>query len=155
MIPGTERAVATLSNFATGYTHGTGMGTSTLDKLDGTSFLMESQTDRLGLQRWIQDSMNGIVDQDGGMLSKQEALRSLGHLMIGTMSPMLDKGLPNPDNVRPLTGDTKELSAFFEEMVKRVGNGERVQFKLDELEQVRVPKLPPDLMHVAANRRGR
>lgn len=155
MIPGTERAVATLSNSATGYTHGTGMGTSTLDKLDGTSFLMESQTDRLCLQRWIQDSMNGIVDQDGGMLAKQEALRSLGHLMIGTMSPMLDKGLPNPDNVRPLTGDTKELSAFFEDMVKRVGNGERVQFKLDELEQVRVPKLPPDLMHVAANRRGR
>jgi len=113
-----------------------------IDYLDGGKFLLESQTDRLNVQQWTQDSINGIIAQKGDMTKKIEALQTLGHLFVGTLAPELD-ALPNPDNVQARSGGEEQFDAMYQQKLADVAAGKSVQLRIGGLKSTNTGQTIP------------
>ncbi len=96
----------------------------TTDKIDGGAFLLTTQSDRLNLQQWCQDSINGIIQQKGDMDNKLKALQTLGHVFYSTLSPALDK-LPNPNNVQARSGQEDIFNSMYQQKLSEIQAGEQ------------------------------
>lgn len=121
-----------------------------IDYLDGGKFLLESQTDRLNVQQWTQDSINGIIAQKGDMAKKIEALKTLGHLFVGTLAPELD-ALPNPDNVQACSGGEEQFDAMYQQKLADVAAGRSVQLRIGGLKSTKTGQtLAPEQLKALA-----
>ncbi len=120
------------------------------DKIDGAEFLMENQTDRLNLQQWLQDSINGVIAQKGDMTDKLETLKALGGMFEGTLAPELD-ALPNPDNVQARSGGEKQFDAMYQQKLADVAAGKSVQLRIGGLKSTKTGQtLAPEQLKALA-----
>lgn len=149
-----DRAVAdfTISHTGSNYhsKNGEKLSDELIDYLDGGKFLLESQTDRLNVQQWTQDSINGIIAQKGDMAKKIEALQTLGHLFVGTLAPELD-ALPNPDNVQARSGGEEQFDAMYQQKLADVAAGKSVQLRIGGLKSTKTGQtLAPEQLKALA-----
>lgn len=149
-----DRAVAdfTISHTGSNYhsKNGEKLSDELIDYLDGGKFLLESQTDRLNVQQWAQDSINGIIAQKGDMAKKIEALQTLGHLFVGTLAPGLD-ALPNPDNVQACSGGEEQFDAMYQQKLADVAAGKSVQLRIGGLKSTKTGQtLAPEQLKALA-----
>ena len=124
-IDGNEGAVAGFTHLQVGEETTPDGSSRITDSSTTCNFHLKTQTDRLLVQQWYQDSMNVVLKSDATREQKDKALDLLVSGMGATMSPMLDHVLPNPDQVQALSGDMQLPRKVLEDAQK---TGKAVQF---------------------------